>query len=277
MPNQTQEEPIWQQISRSHRLDGRPLILFDTIGSTNTRALALAKEGAESGTVIIAETQSNGRGRLGRTWASPKGAGLYFSIISRPPLEPENLSKITLAAGLALCNGVAKVSNIRARLKWPNDLLFAEKKMAGVLCEADLTAEGGPTVVIGIGLNVNNRAEDFPAELAGRATSMFLAAQERLFDRGAVLAAILREIDREIKRLANNNFRGILADWRANDATYGKWLTWLNPQGQKITGLSLGPDEDGLLYIKDTNGTVHPVLSGDLEITAGWRSSSAYV
>ncbi|NOX24746.1 MAG: biotin--[acetyl-CoA-carboxylase] ligase [Deltaproteobacteria bacterium] len=266
VPSQAQEEPIWQRISRSCRLDDRPLILFDAVDSTNTQALALAKEGAESGTVVIAQTQSNGRGRLGRTWESPKGAGLYFSIITRPPLQSKDLSKITLAVGLALRNGVAKVSAIEARLKWPNDLLFAEKKMAGVLTENDMTAGSGPTIVIGIGLNVNTTADTLPVELAARATSMYIAAG-RFFDRGAVLAAVLREVDREIARLVNNDFGGILADWRANDAAYGKWLTWLTPKGQKITGLSLGPDEEGLLHIRDAGGTNHPVLSGDLEIT----------
>ncbi len=271
MPNQISrqelEEPIWQQISRSHRLDDRPVILFDAVDSTNSQALALAKEGAASGTVVIAQTQSNGRGRLGRTWESPKGDGLYFSIITRPPLQSRDLSKITLAVGLALRNGVAKVSAIDARLKWPNDLLFEEKKMAGVLTETDITVDSEPTIIIGIGLNVNTAAGALSLDLAARATSMYIAAGHR-FDRGVVLAAVLGEVDREIARLLNNDFGGILADWRANDAAYGKWLTWLTPKGQKITGLSLGPDEEGLLHIRDASGTDHPVLSGDLAITA---------
>ncbi len=265
MTSPQQNEPIWQQITQDLRLDGRPLILFDTIDSTNSRALALASEGAESGTILIAQTQSKGRGRLGRSWESPRGTGLYFSIITRPQLPPADLSKITLAVGLALRNGVAKVCGIKPLLKWPNDLLFEQKKMAGILTEANIDTEGKPTVVIGIGLNVNTPATVFPAELANHATSMCIAAG-RNFDKGVVLTVILHEIEREIERLANNDFKGILVDWRAYDATYGKWLTWMTPRGKKISGMSLGPDEDGLLHIRDSEGTSHPILSGNLKI-----------
>jgi BirA family biotin operon repressor/biotin-[acetyl-CoA-carboxylase] ligase len=273
MPSQKQDEPIWQQITQTGQLDGRPIILFDSIDSTNTRACALAKEGAKTGTVIIANTQHKGRGRLGKAWNSPKGTGLYFSIISRPHLAPADLSKITLSVGLALRNAVAEVCGIETLLKWPNDLLFEQKKMAGVLTEATLHTGGSPTVrlrsyatvIIGVGLNVNTAPSAFPTDLANRATSMFIAAGEH-FDRGAVLKAILNEIEEEIERLANNDFKGILADWKNHDATYGQQLTWLTPKGDKVTGLSLGPDDDGLLHIQDATGTIHPVLSGNLEI-----------
>ena len=258
-------EPIWQQIIQTRRLEGRPIILFDTIDSTNSRALALAGKGAESGTILIAQTQSKGRGRLGRSWQSPRGTGLYFSIITRPQLPPADLSKITLAVGLALRNGVAKACGIKALLKWPNDLLFEQKKLAGILTETNIDIEGKPTVVIGIGLNVNTPATAFPAELANHATSICIAA-DRYFDKGVVLTVILHEIEREIERLANNEFKGILADWRTHDATYGKWLTWITPRGKKISGISLGPDEDGLLHIRDATGASHTILSGDLKI-----------
>ncbi len=265
MHNKKQHEPIWQEIAKTLSLNERPVVLFESIDSTNTRAMALAKAGNTSGTVIIAQTQNNGRGRIGKTWESPKGTGLYFSLIIRPQLAPEDLAKITLTTGLALRNGVAKISGISAQLKWPNDLLFKQKKLAGILTETVLSINDRPTVIIGIGLNVNTPAPAFPQELRAKATSMRIITDCH-FDKGAVLAAILNEIEREIERLANNDFAGILSDWREQDATYGKWLTWLTPAGQKITGLSLGPDEEGRLHIRDKEGKKHRILSGNLEI-----------
>ncbi len=262
---QKQLEPVWQQIAQSHELDGRPVIMLESVDSTNSYAINYAKKGAETGTVIIAQNQTGGRGRLGRVWQSPKGAGLYFSIIARPTLKLDDLSKITLCAGLALRNAVASVSGIKPLLKWPNDLLVNQKKMAGILTEADISGDGRPVVVIGIGLNVNTKAADFSEELAGVATSMYLTAGS-FFDKGAILAAVLRQVDSQIERLAKDDFKGILADWRACDATHGKRLKWVSVSGEKITGVSMGPDEEGLLHIRDDLGKMHSVLSGDLAI-----------
>ena len=143
--------------------------------------------------------------------------------------------------------------------------MLGQKRLAGILTESEGAGNDGPLVIIGIGLNVNTPAGAFPDELAGKVTSMRIAAN-RHFDKGVVLAAILDEIDRQAGRLQGGDFAGILADWRAKDASAKKWLTWLTPAGQRVTGLSLGPDAEGLLQIRDVEGIIHPVLSGDLEI-----------
>ena len=265
MQKENGHEPLWQVISRDGCLGDRRIYLFDTVESTNTLAMSLAKKGAESGTVIMARAQSRGRGRLGKTWQSPTGTGLYFSIIMRPRLALVDLAKTTLAVGLAVCNGVAMTSGIKALLKWPNDLLLGQKKLAGILAESGGAGNDGPVVVIGVGLNVNTPVGVFPSELVDKVTSMRIAVG-RHFDKGEVLGAILGEVDREVGRLQDGDFAGILTDWRAKDASAGKWLTWLTPVGQKVIGLSLGPDAEGLLRIRDAEGIIHSVLSGDLEI-----------
>lgn len=261
----TLHEPLWQTISQKGCIGDRRIHFFDMVDSTNTLALRFAQQGAEPGTVIMAGSQSQGRGRLGKAWQSPAGAGLYFSIIMRPRLAAEDLAKITLAAGLALCKGITMTSGIEPLLKWPNDLLVEQKKMAGILAEGRGAGNDGPLVIIGIGLNVNTPAWAFPDELAGKATSMRIAAG-RFFDKGVVLTTLLDKIDLEVGRLQDGDFTGILNDWRAKDACAGKWLTWLTPAGQKVTGKSLGPDAEGLLHIRDAEGITHRVISGDLEL-----------
>jgi len=256
---------MWQEIKESGRLGPRRVIIFEEIDSTNDYAARLGRQGAQAGTVVLAETQSAGRGRLARKWLSPPGSGLYLSLIRHSRLPIEHLSRMTLAAGLALCEAVCDHCGIEAMIKWPNDLLLGHRKAGGILSENFGRQAGHSLVVIGIGLNVTSRESDFPENLRARATSLYLACG-REFERGALLTAILEGLEARLDTLEAGGFPEILSSWRKKDATLGQTTTWLTPDGREVSGRSLGVDGEGLLHIEDDRGRVHQVLSGDLEL-----------
>ena len=258
---------LWQTMIRTGELGRHPVHFFTNTASTNDLALALSNTGAPDSTLIVADSQSAGRGRLtGRTWHSPPGTGLYFSLILRPRLPPHDFPKLTLAAGLALCKALESHTPCHPGLKWPNDLFLHGKKCGGILTETQAVAGAGQTaVVIGIGLNVNTPAETFSGELRAKATSL-LAETGALYDRGLLLTAILAELDLAVARLEQDDFPAILAEWRQRDIHAGQQVSWVNSQGRIVTGISLGPDEEGFLHIRDSEGQVHSVISGDISL-----------
>ncbi len=260
-------DDIWQTMILTGELGRHPVHFFTSTGSTNDLALILSNTGAPDSTLVVADSQSAGRGRLaGRNWISPPGTGLYFSLILRPHLAPQDFPKLTLAAGLALCKAIKNHTPCQPRLKWPNDLFLHGRKCGGILTETQAVAGTGQTAaVIGIGLNVNTPSEAFSGELRAKATSL-LAETGAAYDRGPLLAAILAELDLVVARLAQGDFQGILAEWRQRDLHAGQQVSWVNTQGRIITGLSLGPDEEGLLRIRDGRGKIHSVISGDISL-----------
>ncbi|MDG4475307.1 biotin--[acetyl-CoA-carboxylase] ligase [Thiovibrio frasassiensis] len=258
---------LWQTMILSGELGRHPVQFFTSTGSTNDLALILSNTGAPDGTLIVADNQTAGRGRLaGRIWLSPPGTGLYFSLILRPRLSPEDFPKLTLAAGLALCKALEGHSHCQPGLKWPNDIFLHGKKCGGILTETQAVSGAGQTaVVIGIGLNVNIPAEAFTGELRSKATSL-LAETGIPHDRGPLLAAILAELDLAVARLEQGDFPAILTEWRQRDIHAGHQVSWGNTQGKIITGISLGPDDEGFLHIRDNQGRIHSVISGDISL-----------
>jgi len=258
-------DPRWQQIQHTGQLGGRRVHYLATVASTNALALEGGRGGVASGTVWVAETQTAGRGRLGKGWQSPSGAGLYATILLRPQLPVDELSRLTLAAGLAVACAIDQVSGLVSAIKWPNDVLLAGKKVAGVLAECDLANGAVPLVALGVGVNLSTSEGQFPPEIRGRATSLLLASG-RDIGRGEILLLLLDGIEREMARLEQGDFAGILADWRIKDATAHKKIAWLTTEGQAVCGVSLGPDPEGMLVIRDGAGGLHHVLSGDLTL-----------
>ncbi|OGR00261.1 MAG: biotin--[acetyl-CoA-carboxylase] ligase [Deltaproteobacteria bacterium RIFOXYD12_FULL_55_16] len=260
-------DDLWQNMILTGELGRHQVHFFNNTGSTNDLALDLSNTGAADGTLVVADGQSAGRGRLaGRTWLSPPGTGLYFSLILRPRLAPADFPKLTLAAGLALCKGLESHLHCQPGLKWPNDLFLHGKKCGGILIETQgLTGAGQTAVVIGLGLNVNTPAEKFGVELRPKATSL-LAETGAAHKRGPLLAAILCELDQMVTRLEQADFSGILAEWRQRDIHAGRQVSWINSQGRIITGISLGPDEEGFLQLRDGQGQKHAVISGDISL-----------
>jgi BirA family biotin operon repressor/biotin-[acetyl-CoA-carboxylase] ligase len=247
----------------------REIIRLKVTESTNSVALEMGRQGAPAGTVIVAGSQTVGRGRLNRHWISPPDSGLYFSLILRPRLAPENLPRITLAAGLAVCKAVEMECGVPPAIKWPNDLLLEGEKFGGILTETGpIQTESDthpPLVVIGVGLNLQAPENGFPSEISHRTTSLAEHVNETISAESLMQSSVVL-IEREVQRLVQGDFSAVLQEWSQRDAVYGKDLAWVTQQGQIVTGVSLGPDEDGMLRIRDEQGDIHTVISGDINL-----------
>jgi BirA family transcriptional regulator, biotin operon repressor / biotin---[acetyl-CoA-carboxylase] ligase len=202
------------------------------------------------GLVVVADEQTAGRGRRGRIWASPPGAGLYFSILSRPPAQAIGL--LTLAAGVGVTDGVLASTGLHTELKWPNDVLVGRRKLAGILAEGIGLGTPDQAVVLGVGLNVSAAA--YPPDVATRATSLETELG-RDIDRGEVLAQTLVATARWYRALLEARYDEVLQAWRAAaPSAIGTTVTWTTPQGSQ-TGVTAGIDESGALLVRTPHGT----------------------
>jgi BirA family biotin operon repressor/biotin-[acetyl-CoA-carboxylase] ligase len=240
-----------------------PVHYYETLDSTNDLAKALAAQGAPEGTVVVAEAQTGGRGRLGREWDSPPGVGLYVSLVLRPMLPPMELPQITLTTAVAVVRAVRRVAGLAPGIKWPNDLLLNGKKLGGILTEMETESDRIRHVVVGLGLNVNNPG--FPFDLAATATSLALAAG-RTFPRVNLLQAWLEEFEALYGRFLNQGFAEILEEWKGFTVTLGKMVT-VRQGPREISGQALDLAPDGALLLCTANGEIVRVTSG--EITPG--------
>jgi BirA family biotin operon repressor/biotin-[acetyl-CoA-carboxylase] ligase len=237
------------------------VLWYDEIGSTNDRALAWAESGAEEGCVVMADAQTSGRGRLGRTWASPAGAGLYVSTVLRP--EPHMVGLLTIAAGVAVCEGLAAATGLETHVKWPNDVCLAgrpPRKLAGILAEAGTSGDRVLHVVLGIGVNVLPGA--YPSDVAARATSLE-AELGRAVPRPLVLAECLAALWRRYTMLRAGAAEEVLAEWRRRAAaTFGRRVEWDAPSGVR-TGVARDVDAGGALLVV-SDGELVRVTAGEV-------------
>lgn len=250
------------------RIIGQPLIeVHDNIDSTNRRAMALARSGAPEGVLILAETQTGGRGRLGRSWHSPAGTGLYFSIVLRPALAGSKMALITLAAGLGAAQGLGGLIGETPGLKWPNDLMMQGRKVAGILTEAELSGSHAPFAVLGLGLNVNLEEKDVPPALAEKAGSLLIATG-RTWDRTAVLVALLEGLEASYTALTAGGDRQVLAEYKAACLTIGARVE-VDDDGRLVAGVAVGVDDEGRLMVEPDSGEDRLHLSGGEVTLAG--------
>jgi BirA family biotin operon repressor/biotin-[acetyl-CoA-carboxylase] ligase len=237
-----------------------PIHHFETLASTNDLAKELGSRGAPEGSLVVAESQTRGRGRLGREWDSPPGTGLYVSLLLRPPLPPTEMPQITLTTAVAVVRAVKRATGVAPGIKWPNDLLVDGKKLGGILTEMETESDQIRHLVVGLGLNVNNR--EFPPPLDLTATSLSLATGSSFCRRG-ILRAWLEEFEALYDLFLNRDFGVILDEWRGYNVTLGQTVTvW---QGSReISGLALEVAGDGALLIKQETGEVIRVTSGEI-------------
>jgi BirA family biotin operon repressor/biotin-[acetyl-CoA-carboxylase] ligase len=235
---------------------GRERVHLATCGSTNDEAARLAAGGAAHGTVVTADAQDAGRGRLGRAWHSPPGENLYLSCILRPALEPARATAITLAAGLAVADAVER-AGVQAALKWPNDVLAAGRKLAGILTEMSTRGHEVQHIVVGIGVNLGSRS--FPPELEGKATSLALLGVS--VARPEFVDQLLVCLESWFDRFLAAGVAGLADAWLARAHRSRVRAT---SQGRSIDGWIMGLDRDGCLVIEDDAGGHHRVLSGDV-------------
>ena len=261
---------------RRHRLGpiGAPILFYDTIGSTNDVASALVSSGVHEGAVVIADTQTAGRGRRGRTWFSPPGAGLYVSVVLAPGRSsgsPERATALlTLAAGVALAEAVERVTGLAPDIKWPNDLLVGRRKLAGILAEgvASPSRSGLQAVVLGYGINVGAAA--YPPDLAARVTSLDTELG-RPIDRAALFAESLAALAARYHDLLAGRFDAILDAWRARSfGSRGARVEWDTRQGVR-TGITEGIDDMGALLVRGGEG-LHRIVAG--EVRWGFHAAS---
>jgi BirA family biotin operon repressor/biotin-[acetyl-CoA-carboxylase] ligase len=247
---------------------GRSLHCFDLLASTNTTAREMAAADAPHGTVVMADAQSQGRGRLGRSWASPPGTNLYLSAILRAAVPAERLAQISLVAGVAVCTAIRDWCP--ASIKWPNDVIAGDRKVAGILAELE-GADPSPVVVLGIGVNVNAGADDFPPELREKAGSIRLACGAPV-DRAQVAARLLAEVERWYDRWARDGFAPVAAAWRALAPCVGRPIRVAQPGDTVREGLVVDIDDDGALRLRDADGREHRVVAGDVTVLGGYES-----
>ncbi len=245
------------------------IITLVSTSSTNRDAIVLAEDGAVHGTAVIAETQTMGRGRLGKNWHSPAGKGLYCSIILRPELEPQQFPHLTFVAGLVVAEVIERIYGLSAGLKWPNDIYFSGRKCGGILTESSRLngCASERFVVVGIGLNVNTETSDFHPDVQHSATSLFIESAQ-VTDRLELFNAIREELLLQVHTFEQQGFLQVIHRWRKRDFMVGQKLSWVSVTGEKVEGISLGPDDDGLLHVRDDNGIEHEVLSGDIQLAS---------
>jgi BirA family biotin operon repressor/biotin-[acetyl-CoA-carboxylase] ligase len=244
---------------------GRTLHCFAELDSTNTTVRELAGQGAPHGTVVIADAQRLGRGRLGRAWASPPATNLYLSALLRCELPMERLSQISLLAGVAACETVREWC--AAEIKWPNDVLAGGRKVAGILAEMD-GAGAQRVIILGIGVNLNAALEDFPAELRDKAGSLRLASGAAV-DRGRFAGRLLSNLEVRYEQWHRDGFAPIAATWRELAPLIGRHIRVQEP-GQVVEGTVIDIAGDGALRVRLADGREHRVVAGDVTVMGGY-------
>lgn len=243
---------------------GQNIIHLTTVDSTNTYAKKLAQQGAPEGTVVIADHQTGGRGRMGRSFSSPPSMGLYFSLITRPHCTPDQLMHLTCSVGVAASISVEQVSGLKSGIKWTNDLVLGKKKLGGILTELsiDPATKLVDYAVIGIGINCRQGEADFPEEIRTIATSLAMAGAN--VSRGALAAALIEELYRINQEIFSEKER-IMDLFRSRCVTIGQDISVL--RGDHVFhGKALSVDNDGALLVRSTDGRLVSVASGEVSI-----------
>ena len=241
------------------------LYWYDTIDSTNTKAKELAKDGAPHGTVLIAGHQTGGRGRLGRSFSSPAGMGVYLSVILRPNCPPEDLMHLTCATAVAMCEAVEKASGIRPGIKWTNDLVFRKKKLGGILTELSVNQITGLVdyAIIGIGINCCQTIGDFPPEIQDMAASLSMVSGKLVTPTSLAAAMIEALVDMDRILLAEKE--NIMDLYRKDCITLGQEILVVRG-GEFSYGTAVDLDADGGLVVRFADGCVRTVTSGEVSI-----------
>lgn len=237
---------------------GRKNLYFDAVSSTNDVAMQLAMKGYPEGTVIIAESQTKGKGRLGRSWFSPKYKGIYLSLILRPKISPNQAPLLTLLSAVSSCEAIKAITDLACQIKWPNDILLHHKKLAGILTELNAETDLSRFVVIGIGLNVNN---DKKALIQG-ATSLKEQKKSQI-SRLVLLQEILRKLEENYLAFQRDAGKSIVHKWRQWSLTLNKRVK-VSSRNEHIEGEAFDIDSDGGLLIRSDSGLIHKVMAGDV-------------
>lgn len=240
------------------KLIGKKVYYFDAVSSTMDAALQLAIKGSSEGTIVLAESQTKGRGRLGRNWFSPKYKGIYLSLILRPKILPNQAPLLTLMTAVSICEAIKVKAGLTVQIKWPNDILMHHKKLGGILTELNAETDLSRFVVVGIGLNVNNDKKATPVG----GTSLREQKKEGI-NRLELLQEILRKIEEDYLVFQKNGGQAIVDKWREWNITLGRRVRVIC-QKAHLEGEAIDIDTDGGLLIRNDAGLIQKVMSGDV-------------
>ena len=239
---------------------------FAEIGSTNTYARRLAEQDAREGELVIAESQTDGRGRLGRHWVSPPNVNLYISFVLRPKLPPARAPQITLMAAVALAETLQSFLPVAPSIKWPNDITVKGKKLAGILTEVNCGTESVEFVILGIGVNVNYPVDLMPEEIRERATSVLVECQNKV-SREDLLWRLIHDLDRCYGEIEENGFAPLAPRWEAYFGWRGQRVR-IELLNQVVFGIAKGIDHDGALLLEDEDGRLKRVIAGNVTLVS---------
>jgi BirA family biotin operon repressor/biotin-[acetyl-CoA-carboxylase] ligase len=243
---------------------GRDIRVFQDTTSTNDVIEKLARDGVKEGAVVFAESQTRGRGRLGRKWMSPAKRGLWFSVLLRPDLRPQETTRLTVASATALRRAIESQTGLRPEIKWPNDILIHGKKVAGILTELSGELDHVNYIILGIGVDVNLSQGDFPAELRKSATSLKIELGKPV-SRPELAVAILRELDHDYARIASGQFAALANEWEEHGTTIGHEVV-IRTGVRQIRGRAESLGEDGELLLRTEHGHLERIIGGDVTL-----------
>jgi BirA family biotin operon repressor/biotin-[acetyl-CoA-carboxylase] ligase len=246
------------------RCVGCEVVYFDQTDSTNTQARLLADAGAVEGTVVIADTQGSGKGRLGRSWYSPPEVNLYLSVILRPTISPRIATQMTFLSAVAVAQAIEASGQFSPQLKWPNDVLLTGNKVAGLLNELNAETEQIHYLVLGIGINLNMTADQFPQDLRCPATSLLLEGGQPV-SRRQFTQSLLQSIDSLYTSYLKNGFGPLKTEWERRCNVINQWVE-VDCQSHKQVGQVSGVDETGALLLSLSGGVTQRVLAGDIRL-----------
>ncbi len=242
---------------------GRPAVrILGETDSTNLQAKVMAAEGVAEGSLVVADTQTHGRGRRGRTWHSPSGRNIYASIILRPRLSPSQAPQITLMTAVALTKMLRESTALDAKIKWPNDVMIDDKKIAGILTEISADMDAVDYVVVGFGINVNTRQSEMAEEIAPIATSIFLEKGVET-SRTNLLCNLLKHFETTYDLLNNQGFGPVMEQWRSMTDIIGRRV-YVDVMDSRYTGKVETVNDDGVLVLREDEGGTRHIFSGDV-------------
>jgi BirA family biotin operon repressor/biotin-[acetyl-CoA-carboxylase] ligase len=243
---------------------GRDVRVFEQTTSTNDVIEKLARDGVKEGVVVFAESQTKGRGRLGRKWISPAHKGLWFSLLLRPNLRPQEATQLTVASATALRRAIHSETGLNPEIKWPNDILVHGKKVAGILTEMSAELDRVQHIILGIGVNVNTSASEFQPELRKLVTSLKIESG-RTISRADLATAILHELDRDYAHVCTGGFTALADEWEAHCTTIGRNVT-IQIGGRRLHGRAESLSDDGALLLRTEHGRLESITGGNVTL-----------
>lgn len=262
LPDRLYPEEVKDDLGTS--IIGRQVYYYADVASTNAVAKGLAREGCPEGTLVVAEEQGGGRGRLDRGWFSPPGLGIWASLVLRPAVSPADVAQLTMVTAVALAGALRRETSLPVGIKWPNDLLIGGKKIVGILTEMSADMDRVKYAVVGFGLNVNIGREDFPPELLDTATSLSLEAGKH-FSRAALLKAILVELEQKYLAWLNQGFASLLGQWREMCVTLDCPVT-IRTLKESWEGYAEGVNDSGALLVRTATGELRCLTAGEVSL-----------